>query len=94
MAIPDQVNKAFINNLNEAIVQTYGEVTANSVLRFSLTYCINQRINGDSIEATIAPFQRIFPVYPINDWSTAVMFITHVIWVLLKIKVQNTNTST
>ena len=85
-------NQAFINNLNEAITQTYGKVTADSVLRFSLTYCINQRISGDSIEATIAPFRRIFPVCPINDWSIAVMFITHVILELLKITNQNTST--
>lgn len=81
-------NMAFIVSLKKAITQTYGEVTATSVLSFSHTYCINQRIKGDSIEVTVAPFQRIFPIYPINDWSIAIMFITHAILALFNIAIQ------
>jgi len=86
MAIPkiSQAQRALTNNLNNAVTQTYGEVTKKDILRFSLSYCVNRRINGDSIEATVAPFQRIFPVYPINDWSTAIVYITHAIWALCK----------
>ena len=86
MAPPNtsKVNQAFINNLNQAVTHTYGEVTQEHILRFSLAYCLNQRIHGDSIETTIAPFQRIFPVYPIHDWSVAVMYIAYAIWALCK----------
>jgi len=89
MAIPNQANQAFIDNINDAITETYGEITAETALKFSVSYCVNRRASNDSIETIVAPFQRVCPVYPIYDWSIAVMFVAYAVWALCNITKQN-----
>jgi len=89
MAIQNWANKALVNNINIAITETYGEITAETALKFSAAYCINRRASGDSIEIIVAPFQRMFPVYPIYNWSFAVMFVAYAVWALCSDSKQN-----
>lgn len=92
MATPDRVNKTQINSINNAITETYGEITAETALKFSVTYCVNRRASNDSIENIVAPFQRIFPVYPIYNWVIAVMFVVYAVWALCNITQQDIQT--
>ncbi len=89
MVIQTRANKALVNNIKNAITNTYGEITAETALKFSVAYCVNRRASNDSIENIVAPFQRIFPVYPIYNWSFAVMFVAYAVWALCNIKKQN-----
>ena len=84
MAIQNQAKLALANNINNAITQAYDEVTAETALKFSMAYCVNRRARGDSIEIIVAPFQRIYPVCPIYNWSFAVMFVAYAVWDLCK----------
>lgn len=89
MAVPYQAKQALTSNINTAITETYGEITAETALKFSVAYCVNRRANNDSIESIVAPFQRIFPIYPIYNWSIAVMYIAYAVWALCNITNQN-----
>ena len=77
----NKAEHALSSNIQSVITETFGQVTPETALKYAALYCLNRRMNHDSIRATLAPFQHDMPMYVVLEWSLVVRYITYVIWI-------------